>query len=95
MIKKPNYYYQIIQTLNRLYKSHPSYTIGRHISTALDGSNLWGVSDKEFLYSLHKYEAGLEMDVLHVDEEDIEGIIKDGMNLGAIFSNDNEDEEEY
>lgn len=90
MIKKPNYYYQIIQTLNRLYKSHPSYSIGRHISTASDGSNLWGVSDKEFLHALHKYELSLEIDINH--DEDVEDIIKGGMNLETLFSNDEEEE---
>ena len=93
MIKKPNYYRQIIQTLERLHKAHPMYSIGRHISTALDGSNVWAITDKEFLHSLHKYETSLSMDNTH--DEDIEDIIKDGMNLGVIFLNDNEEEEEY
>jgi hypothetical protein len=94
MIKKPNYYRQIIQTLESLHKTHPTYNIGRHISTATNESDLWGVTDKELLFSLKKYETSLEMDVIH-DEKDIENIIKDGMNLGTIFLNDNEDEEEY
>lgn len=93
MIKKPNYYKQIIQTLGSLHKAHPMYSIGKHISTALDGSNLWAITDKEFLHSLHKYETSLSMDINH--NEDVEEIIKDGMNLGVIFLNDNEDEEEY
>ena len=88
MSKKPNYYRQIIQTLERLQKAHPIYNMGRHISTALDESYLWGVSDKDLLFSLHKYEASLEMDVEH--EDDIEDIIREGMNLGTIL----EDQEE-
>jgi hypothetical protein len=91
---KPNYYRQIIQTLGRLHKAHPFYNMGQHLSTAMDGSELWAVSDKELLFSLKKYETELEMDIAH-DEKDLENIIKDGMNLGNIFENDREDEEEY
>lgn len=94
-MSKPTYYKQIINVLERLYKAHPTYNMGRHISTALDESNLWGVSDKELLTSLKKYETSLEMDIRHPDEEDIDKIIKDGMDLGGIFSNDVEEEEEY
>lgn len=94
-MSKPNYYKQITNMLEKLHKAHPTYNMGRHISTALDGSDIWGVSDKELLTSLQKYEASLEMDVNHTDEEDLDKIIKDGMNLGRIFSNDAEEEEEY
>jgi len=83
-MKQPNYYRQIIQTLGRLHKAHPYYNMGQHISTAVDGSDLWGVPDKELFFSLQRYEASLEMDVNH-NEEEIEAIIKDGMNLERLF----------
>ena len=92
MARKPNYYRQIIKVLESLHKAHPTYNIGRHISTALDGhTDVWGVSDKEFLYSLQKYEIELNMDYSHVDEEEIEDIIKDGMNLERIFLDEEEE----
>jgi hypothetical protein len=95
-MSRPTYYKQIIHILESLHKAHPTYNMGRHISTALDGyPDIWGVPDKELLMSLKKYETSLEMDVSHPDEEDIDKIIKDGMNLGGIFSNDIEEEEEY
>jgi hypothetical protein len=90
MSKKPNYYRQIIQTLERLQKAHPIYNMGRHISTALDGSELWGVSDKELFLSLQIYETSLDMDVNH-DDEEIEAIIKDGMNLERTLFEEEED----
>ena len=91
MAKQPNYYRQIIQTLIRLQKAYPTYNIGRHISTALDEySDVWGVSDKEFLYAIQKYEIELNIDGPHLDDKEIEEIIKDGMNLDNIF-----EEEEY
>ena len=92
MAKKPNYYRQIIQALERLQKAHPTYNIGRHLSTALDGySDLWGVEDREFLFALQKYEIELNMDVNHIDEEEIEDIIKDGMNLERTLFEEEED----
>lgn len=87
MSKTPNYYRQIIQVLEDLNKSHPSYNIGRHLATALDGHNLWGVSDKEVLQALKDYRTELEMDVLH-KEDDIEDIIKQGMHLNDILEED-------
>jgi len=89
-MKAPNYYRQIVQTLVRLQKAYPTYNIGRHISTALDEySDVWGVSDKEFLYAIQKYEIELNIDGPHIDDKEIEEIIKDGMNLERMF-----DEEE-
>ena len=86
MQKGPNYYRQIIKALERLQKAHPTYNIGRHIATALDGyTDVWGVTDKEFLFALQKYEIELNMDFTHTDDEEIEQIIKDGMNLGRMF----------
>lgn len=88
---KPNYYRQIIKTLERLKKAHPTYNIGRHISTALDESNLWGVTDKEFLLALEKYEIELNIDYPHEDEDDLNKIIKGGMNLERMFLEEDED----
>ena len=91
MAKQPNYYRQIIQTLIRLQKAYPTYNMGRHISTALDEyTDVWGVNDREFLYAIQKYEIELNIDGPHIDEEEIEEIIKDGMNLDSMF-----EEEEY
>ena len=91
MAKQPNYYRQIIQTLVRLQKAYPTYNMGRHISTALDEyTDVWGVSDKEFLYAIQKYEIELNIDGPHIDDKEIEEIIKDGMNLDSMF-----EEEEY
>lgn len=78
--------------LERLHKAHPTYNIGRHISTALDGyDDIWGVTDKEFLFALEKYELELNMDSPHIDEEEIEEIIKDGMNLERTLFEEEED----
>jgi hypothetical protein len=78
--------------LESLRKAHPTYNIGRHISTALDGyDDIWGVTDKEFLFALEKYELELNMDSPHIDEEEIEEIIKDGMNLERTLFEEEEE----
>ena len=77
--------------LESLHKAHPTYNIGRHISTALDGyDDVWGVTDKEFLFALEKYELELNIDVDH-DQEEIEEIIKDGMNLERTLFEEEEE----
>jgi hypothetical protein len=91
-MSRQNHYRQILQTLERLRKAHPTYNIGRHISTALDGyDDIWGVTDKEFLFALEKYELELNMDVDHIDQEEIDEIIKDGMNLERTLFEEEED----
>ena len=78
--------------LENLHKAHPTYNIGRHISTALDGyDDIWGVTDKEFLFALEKYELELNMDIDHIDQEEIEKIIKDGMNLERTLFEEEEE----
>lgn len=78
--------------MESLRKAHPTYNIGRHISTALDGyDDMWGVTDKEFLFALEKYELALNMDVDHIDQEEIDKIIKDGMNLERMFEEEEEE----
>jgi hypothetical protein len=49
------------------------------------------VTDKEFLFALEKYELELNMDSPHIDEEEIEEIIKDGMNLERTLFEEEED----
>ena len=76
-MRHPNYYKQIIQGLEK--KAHPKYNMGRHLSTALDGSEMWGITDKDLLFALQKYEIELNMDVDH------------GMNLERLFLDEEED----
>lgn len=91
-MSRKNHYRQIIHVLESLHKAHPTYNIGRHISTALDGyDDVWGVTDKEFLFALEKYELELNMDTDHIDQEEIDKIIKDGMNLERTLFEEEEE----
>ncbi len=92
-IKKPteDFYGEILQELKELKKKYPSYDMGRHIATIVDDfGDIWGIPDKELLFAFTKYRAQLEMDVPHVEDEDIQSIIEDGMNLS--YTKDEEDE---
>lgn len=68
--------------------------MGKHLSTALDGyGDMWGLTDRELLFALEKYKAQLEMDIPHADDDEIDQIIKEGMNLDNILTE--EDGEDY
>jgi hypothetical protein len=76
---------KILNTLTELKNSHPKLSIGKHIATAIDSKNmndLFLISDKELYKTLINYQTGLDMDILH-DDDDIEQIIKSGKNLWA------------
>ena len=93
-MRKASYYSQILQTLQQLHTAYPTYNMGRHLATALDGyGDIWGLTDKEILFALRKYKSELEMDVPHTDDKEIDQIIQDGMNLEDILKE--EDGEEY
>lgn len=91
--KKTNLYIEIIDLLKELKTLYPSYSIGKHISTALDDyGDIWGLSDKEVLFALTKYKAQMEMDVPHeTGEDELREIIDDAMNLSIREEEDYED----
>lgn len=95
-MRKPNHYTQIIHALQELHKSYPTYNMGRHLSTALDGyGDIWGLSDKEVLFALEKYKSQLDMDIPHTDDEELAKIIKEGMDLDNIFKEEEEENGDY
>ena len=86
-----SYYRKCICLLNEIHKKFPMYNMGRHLSTALDEWDIWGISDKELFLSLEKYLAELEMDIPHIYNENIDRIIEEGIHLDRILQED-EDE---
>lgn len=88
-MRKTSYYSKIVNILQQLRADYPTYNMGRHLATALDGyGDMWGLTDREMLFALEKYKAELELDIPHTDESEIEEIIKDGMNLDDILKED-------
>lgn len=93
-MRKPNYYSQIVQLLQQLHEAYPTYNMGRHIATALDGyGDVWGLTDKEILFALDKYKSELELDVPHTDDKELDDIIRDGMNLENILKEEDNGED--
>jgi len=93
-MRRATYYSQVLHILQALHRTYPSYNMGKHLSTALDGyGDMWGLTDRELLFALEKYKAQLEMDIPHADDDEIDQIIKEGMNLDNILTE--EDGEDY
>jgi len=93
-MRKASYYSQILTILQQLHAAYPNYNMGRHLATALDEyGDIWGLTDKEVLFALEKYKSQLELDVPHTDENELDQIIKDGMNLDDILKE--QDGEDY
>jgi hypothetical protein len=90
-------YHKILKTLGELKKSHPTYNLGKHLSTSLDDielKHLWGMSDEFLLNQIKKYQTSLDMDIPHDDDSDIDKILKDAMHLDIFSNNDEDDEDE-
>ena len=93
-MRKANYYSQVLHVLQALHSAYPEYNMGKHLATALDEyGDVWGITDSELLFALEKYKAQLEMDIPHTDDDEIDKIIKDGMNLDDILKE--EDGEDF
>ena len=90
-MKKTQQYNDIIIILQGLKHSHPSLSMGQHISSIVyEYGDVWGLSDKEFLFALQKYKTSLELDFEH-SSSDIEDIIKQGMHLDTILEEQEEE----
>lgn len=91
---KPNYYNEILSSLQELKTQFPEYSMGKHLSTILDEyGDVWGVSDKELSYALTKYKAQLELYVPHeTTDNELETIVKDAMNLSSSSLLNNEED---
>jgi len=61
-MRTPVYADIISKSIMRLHKEFPGLPIGEHIAHALDGSDIYNVSDREFAEALTGYLVNLEMD---------------------------------
>jgi hypothetical protein len=76
-----SYYKRSVNVLNKLNTIIPKQTLGRHLATALDDHQIENLNDKEIFNILNDYLIELESDVPHC--EDLEEILKQGMNLNS------------
>lgn len=94
MSRRQSDFSKLISLLTELHKAYPHYGVGRHLSTILaDYGDIWGMTDREFVFALEKYKLQLDMDVPNA--EDIDEIIRQGMNLDTILKEEDNNGEEY
>jgi hypothetical protein len=96
MAKAANYYQKVLDILKEIKKDYPSFNMGRHISTVLsEYGDAWGITDKELYFALEKYKTNLDLydGVPISDDSEVENIIKGGLDLQKLFSD--EEEEDY
>jgi hypothetical protein len=55
------YVKKIIKIIDLLKKQHPTVNIGKHIATALDGEDVWSITDKKFYNLINDYQAQLDL----------------------------------
>jgi len=96
MSRQVSNYKKILKVLEELHKDYPTFNIGRHIATSCsEYGDVWGISDKEFLFLLNKYKTALELDQLQImDEEYVSKIVEDAQNFDDILKDPDGDEEE-
>jgi hypothetical protein len=97
MSRKTSEYNQIIHILQELHKLYPEWNMGRHLATALDGyGDVWGLTDREFIFLLSKYKTRMELDIPHVeDSEELDKIVKGGMDLDSLFKEEDDYGDSY
>jgi hypothetical protein len=72
MSRKTSYYNQAIHILQDLHKY----------------GDVWGLSDKELTFLLGKYKTRLDLDIPHVSDNDIDEIMRGGMDLDSLFKDE-------
>ena len=82
--------------LDELHGAYPTFGIGRHLSTALsDYGDPWGMTDKEILFALKKYQEELSLDIQQVASEDyVKKIVEDAADLTHILDSEDDEEED-
>lgn len=75
-----DYYHRIVNDLIKLRKEYPEVPMGRHLSTIIDGQDVWGTTDKQLSGMFDEYMKSNAIDRIHSDTE-IDKIIEEGMCL--------------
>jgi len=84
---------KILLQLEQLHKNHPSYSYGHiHSMAFCDYKDTFGITDRESLFAIEKYNCELELDADPIASPDyMEKLYKDVENFDNIL---NEDEDE-
>ncbi len=90
---RKNDYKAIVDKLLELKKEHSTYNFGRHISLAFaEYGDIWGLSDKEALFALEKYEVEIDMDSDKIaSPEYMDKLFKDVEDFDNILNEEEDD----
>ena len=84
-MRKPTLSTQILVVLKDIHSLDPTVPLCNHIDISMsEYTDIWGVSDKDFLDALLKYKSELELDP--TPNKNIDTIIEEGKNLETLFS---------
>ena len=72
---------KIVKIINQLTANHPKISLGKHIDTALDGEDIWSLTNNKFYSLLKNYQSKLNTVDLSDDNFEVDKIIRDGMDL--------------
>lgn len=89
-----NYYKECLKVLDSLHTTHPTFSLGRHLSTALsDYGDIWGIPNKELLFALQKYEAEMELNTPNSasHEQFVDKVVKDALDMDHLLDEEQED----
>ncbi|MAO21077.1 MAG: hypothetical protein CMJ25_10030 [Phycisphaerae bacterium] len=75
------YMQKIVDIINQLSDNHPKIPLGKHIDTALDGEDIWSLTNNKFYSLLKNYQSKLNTVDLSDDNFEVDKIIRDGMDL--------------
>ncbi len=62
-----NYKRKFGKLMEELIRDYPSFSLGRHLSTALsDYGDFWGISDKSLCDAIEEYQKKLALDITDI-----------------------------
>lgn len=90
---KKDSFQHILTKLEQLHKGHSTYSFGQIISTTFsEYGDIWGITNKEALFALEKYEAELELDEDRIaSPEYMDKLPKDVENFDHILDPEEDD----
>lgn len=90
---KRDTFQNVTKKLEDIHKEHPTYSFGAVISIAFsEYGDIWGITNKEALFALEKYESELELDNDKIVSPDyLSKLQKDVENFDHILDEEEED----
>lgn len=93
MARTINYKKKFGKLMEELIHDYPSFTLGRHLSSALmDYGDFWGISDKSLCLALEEYQKKLALDITDIAPDEFVYRIQED---AAHLFDDIDEEQDY